>query len=84
MAGTAPGARSSRATPGKPWQNGAAESLVATLRRELLDIEHFPTLEVAQILAARWLRIYNEERPHCRAKGRPPVTAYKHAQVLTA
>jgi putative transposase len=70
--------------PGKPWQNGAAESLVATLRRELLDIEHFPTLEVAQILAARWLRIYNEERPHCRAKGRPPVTAYKHAQVLTA
>jgi transposase InsO family protein len=57
---------------------------VATLRRELLDIEHFPTLEVAQILAARWLRIYNEERPHCRAKGRPPVTAYKHAQVLTA
>lgn len=70
--------------PGKPWQNGAAESLVATVRRELLDIEHFATLEVAQILANRWRRIYNEERPHCRAKGRPPATAYKIARVKTA
>lgn len=61
-----------------------AESLVATVRRELLDIEHFATLEVAQILANRWRRIYNEERPHCRAKGRPPATAYKIAQVKTA
>jgi len=70
--------------PGKPWQNGAAESLVATLRRELLDIECFATLEVAQILANRWRRIYNEERPHCRTKGRPPAPAYRQAKAMTA
>ena len=70
--------------PGKPWQNGAAESLVATFRRECLDAEQFHTLEVAQILAVRWMRIYNEERPHRRAKGRPPATAYRRRQAEIA
>jgi putative transposase len=62
--------------PGRPWQNGAAESLVATLRRECLDVELFASLEVAQIRVERWRRIYNEQRPHCRANKRPPATAY--------
>lgn len=47
---------------GKPWQNGAADSLVATLRRKCLDAETFATLDVARILAGRWRRIYNEVR----------------------
>lgn len=70
--------------PGKPWQNGAAESLVATFRRECLDAELFATLEVAQIRSARWRRIYNEERPHARSGGKPPVTAYRIEQKMTA
>jgi transposase InsO family protein len=62
--------------PGRPWQNGAAESLVATLRRECLDIELFPTLEVGQIQLERWRRIYNTERPHRRCDGKPPASVY--------
>jgi len=62
--------------PGRPWQNGAAESLVATLRRECLDVELFPTLEVGQIQLERWRRIYNTERPHRRCGGKPPATVY--------
>lgn len=70
--------------PGSPWQNGAAESLVATVRRECLDVELFPTLEVAQIRLERWRRIYNNERPHCRSGGKPPATAYIQAQAKVA
>lgn len=70
--------------PGKPWQNGAAESLVATFRRECLDAELFPTLEVAQIQSDRWRRIYNHERPHSRVGGRCPASVYKHSIAATA
>jgi putative transposase len=70
--------------PGRPWQNGAAESLVATLRRECLDVELFATLEVGQIRLERWRRIYNQERPHCRAAGKPPATAYLNKQAVAA
>ncbi len=70
--------------PGRPWQNGAAESLVATLRRECLDVELFATLEVGQIRLQRWRRIYNEERPHCRAGGKPPASVYLAAAKVAA
>jgi len=70
--------------PGRPWQNGAAESLVATLRRECLDVELFSTLEMAQIQLERWRRIYNEERPHCRAGGKPPAWAYVSVKMAAA
>jgi len=63
--------------PGKPWQNGAAESLVATYRREILDAELFHTLAEAQVISERWRRMYNEQRPHSRLSYRPPATAYR-------
>lgn len=58
--------------PGKPWQNGAAESLIATYRREVLDAELFYTLTEAQVISERWRRHYNQLRPHSRHKGLPP------------
>lgn len=62
--------------PGKPWQNGAAESLVATYRREVLDAELFHSIAEAQVISERWRRMYNEERPHSRPGYQPPATAY--------
>ena len=66
--------------PGRPWQNGAAESLVATYRREVLDAELFHSLLEAHVLSRRWRRLYNERRPHSRLGYRPPITAYLPAQ----
>lgn len=66
--------------PGSPWQNGAAESLVATYRREVLDAELFHSLLEAHVLTERWRRLYNERRPHSRLGYRPPITAYLPAQ----
>lgn len=66
--------------PGSPWQNGAAESLVATYRREVLDAELFHSLLEAHVLSERWRRLYNERRPHSRHGYRPPITAYLPAQ----
>lgn len=62
--------------PGKPWQNGSAESFVATYRKEVLDAELFGSLAEADWLTRRWLRMYNQERPHSRLGYRPPATAY--------
>lgn len=62
--------------PGKPWQNGHAESFVGTYRREVLDAEVFFTLKDAEILSQRWKRMYNEERPHSRHGYKPPASAY--------
>lgn len=65
--------------PGKPWQNGAAESLVAPYRREVLDAELFHSITEAQVISERWRRMYNQERPHSRLAYQPPATAYPQA-----
>lgn len=52
--------------PGSPWQNGAAESLGATSRREVPDAELFHSLLETHVLTERWRRLYNERRPHSR------------------
>jgi putative transposase len=51
-------------TPGKPWQNGFAESFHARLRDEFLDGEVFLSVLEAQVRLSLWRRYYNEERLH--------------------
>ncbi len=62
--------------PGKPWQNGSAESFVGAYRREVLNAELFGSLQEAIWFSERWRRMYNQERPHSRLGYRPPATAY--------
>jgi transposase InsO family protein len=50
--------------PGKPWQNGFAESFHARLRDEFLDGEAFLSPLDAQVRLSAWRRYYNEERLH--------------------
>jgi putative transposase len=50
--------------PGKPWQNGFAESFHSRLRDEFLDGEVFLSVRQAQVRLAAWRRDYNEERLH--------------------
>jgi transposase InsO family protein len=50
--------------PGKPWQNGFAESFMARLRDEFLDGEAFLSVLEAQVRLGLWRRYWNEERLH--------------------
>jgi transposase InsO family protein len=50
--------------PGKPWQNGFAESFISRLRDEFLDGEVFQSVLEAQVRLSVWRRYWNQERPH--------------------
>jgi len=50
--------------PGKPWQNGFAESFHARLRDEFLDGEVFFSANDAQVRLSSWRHDWNEERLH--------------------
>jgi putative transposase len=50
--------------PGKPWQNGFAESFHSRLRDEFLDGEVFRSVLEAQVRLDTWRKDYNEERLH--------------------
>jgi transposase InsO family protein len=50
--------------PGKPMQNGYAESFNGRMRDELLNETLFMSLDHARVAIAAWARDYNEKRPH--------------------
>jgi transposase InsO family protein len=59
--------------PGKPWQNGIAESFMARLRDEFLDGEVFLSVLEAQVRLSVWRRYWNEERLHSSLEYQTPV-----------
>jgi len=58
--------------PGKPWQNGYAESFHSRLRDEFLDGEVFYGVKDAQVRLEAWRRYFNEERLHSSLGYRTP------------
>lgn len=50
--------------PGKPWQNGAAESFNGKFRDECLSLEWFRSRAEAKAVIETWRQHYNEVRPH--------------------
>ena len=50
--------------PGKPWQNGVAESFNGKLRDECLSLEWFRSRAEAKVIIEGWRRHFNEVRPH--------------------
>jgi transposase InsO family protein len=58
--------------PGKPWQNGFAETFHSRLRDEFLDGEVFLTVREAQVRLEVWRRYWNEERLHSSLGYVPP------------
>lgn len=50
--------------PGKPMQNGYIERFNRTYREAVLDMYVFSTLEEVRGDTERWLKEYNEDRPH--------------------
>ncbi len=58
--------------PGKPWQNGTAESFNGKFRDECLSMEWFRCRAEAKVLIESWRRHYNEVRPHSSLKNLTP------------
>lgn len=58
------GVTTSYIEPGKPWQNGVAESFVNRFRDDCLGVEWFNNRLEAQVIIERWRQSYNNERPH--------------------
>lgn len=50
--------------PGKPQQNGFAESFIGRFTKEFLNEHPFPNLRHARHLIAAWRDDYNHYRPH--------------------
>ncbi len=61
--------------PGKPYQNGNAESFNGKLRDECLNENWFTNLEEARRLIEKWREEYNGLRPHSALNGRTPNEA---------
>jgi len=58
------GIRDRPISPGSPWQNGIAERLIGTLRRECLDhVVVFGDRHLRRVLTA-YAAYYNQTRPH--------------------
>lgn len=58
------GSRSWFIRPGRPWQNGHAESFISRLRAECLNAEAFLGLAEAQVRLRQFQRFYNQDRGH--------------------
>lgn len=70
-------------TPYTPEQNGMIERFFRSLKEECTWQHNFPSFREARRTIGRWIRWYNEERPHQALNYRSPVEfrAQKRNQV---
>jgi hypothetical protein len=70
--------------PGRPTENGFAESFNGRLRDECLRVSWFPTLGEARRRLAMWREYYNEQRPHSALHDQTPAAfAAQHGYFRT-
>lgn len=50
--------------PGKPMQNGFIERFNRSYRQAVLDMYVFQNLNEVRTQTEKWIKEYNEERPH--------------------
>ncbi len=59
--------------PGKPWQNGTAESFNGKFRDECLSMEWFRVRQEAKAVIESWREHYNHVRPHSSLSNMTPI-----------
>ena len=79
------GIRDRPISPGSPWQNGHAERLIGTVRRECLDrMQIFGEQHLRRVLAS-YAAYYNQARTHLAlGKDAPPGRAIQRSGVIVA
>jgi putative transposase len=60
--------------PGSPWENPYIESFNGRVRDELLNLEEFTSLTVAQVVVEAWRIEYNTYPPHSALDGLTPAS----------
>src|SRR5258708_13399616 len=68
------GIRDKPIAPASPWQNGFAERLIGSIRRECLDHVIVLSEERLRRILRSYARYYNEIRTHRSLDKDPPVT----------
>ena len=69
--------------PGSPWENGYCESFNSRMRDEFLNGELFGNLYETEVLTKRWVKYYNEIRPHSGLGRRPPAPQSRTITTLS-
>jgi putative transposase len=69
--------------PGKPVDNAFVEAFNGRLRDECLNASWFTSLDDARKVVERWVKDYNEERPHSSLGGLTPME-YERDQLRTS
>jgi putative transposase len=79
--------------PGAPWENPYLEAFNGRVRDELLNIEEFTSLTVAQVVVEAWRIEYNTYQPHSalggltppstRPTGPAPTNPHSHSEWTT-
>jgi putative transposase len=64
--------------PGKPWQNGTAESFNGKFRDECLSMEWFSNRLEAKVVIEQWRLYCNQVRPHS-GLGKQTPAAFKNS-----
>lgn len=68
--------------PGKPWQNGIAESFNGKDRGECLWMKCFRIRTEAKVVTKQWRQHYYEVRPHSSLGNQTPA-AFKRQQCIS-
>ena len=70
--------------PGKPWQNGTAESFNGKFRDECLSMEWFRNRSKAKVVIKDWQKHYNSVRPRSSLGNMTPAADSRIAQTNTS